>query len=282
MSLVTKTMKVADIKVGNRVRADLGDIEELAESIKAHGLLHPPTVDPTDTLSAGRRRLEAVKLLGWDTVEVRVAVDIADIRDVLAIERDENTCRKPFTPSEGVEMARRITAIEKPKAQQRQARPGKPRAARSEDSSERGTRTRDVAAAAAGMSHDTLRKATAVVVAATDETQPEPVRATAQLARVEMDETGNVAAAARRVNDAIADHIAENRPDLVEGQQGIDAAKAVRKFKAELRKLDPAKAARGNSALPQLDLHLTTVDALVDWLTTYRRNLVPLRIAEAQ
>ena len=54
---------IDDIKVGKRHRQDLGDIETLAQSIAATGLLHPITVDATGNLLAGARRLAACKQL---------------------------------------------------------------------------------------------------------------------------------------------------------------------------------------------------------------------------
>ena len=51
---------------------------------------------------AGRRRLEACKSLGWDEVPVR----IVDTDRLLEAERDENTVRKAFLPSEMVAIGR--------------------------------------------------------------------------------------------------------------------------------------------------------------------------------
>ena len=97
-------------------------------------------------------------------------------------ERDENTCRKALNPSEAVEMARRIEALEKPKAKERHREGGK-KAGRGRPSQEKvvGTspklsdrvpRAADTAAAAVGMDRRTcvqhdpaglhLHKATAI------------------------------------------------------------------------------------------------------------------------
>jgi ParB family transcriptional regulator, chromosome partitioning protein len=64
-------MPIDAIKVGKRHRQDLGDIEALAKSIAANGLLHPITVDATGNLLAGARRLAACKQLGWSEMPVR-------------------------------------------------------------------------------------------------------------------------------------------------------------------------------------------------------------------
>lgn len=68
-------IRVSDIKVKNRIRKDLGDLRPLKESIQKLGLLHPILIDLDNTLISGERRLESVKSLGWEYVDVRI-VDI--------------------------------------------------------------------------------------------------------------------------------------------------------------------------------------------------------------
>lgn len=97
-------VKIDAIRIGDRVRKDLGDIASLAESIKRHGLLHPIVIKTDSTLVAGHRRLEAVKSLGWD----EIMVTVIDVADLLSAERDENTERKDFTPTEAVAIGRLI------------------------------------------------------------------------------------------------------------------------------------------------------------------------------
>jgi len=60
------------IKIGSRFRQDLGDIRTLAQSIADIGLLNPITVTKHGQLLAGRRRLEACKSLGWETIPVTI------------------------------------------------------------------------------------------------------------------------------------------------------------------------------------------------------------------
>jgi ParB family transcriptional regulator, chromosome partitioning protein len=88
--------RISAIKVGTRHRRGLGDVQALADSLAAVGLLHPVVVDRRGRLVAGRRRLEAAKLLGWKTVPVHVV----DLDDLVAGEYAENACRKDFLPSE--------------------------------------------------------------------------------------------------------------------------------------------------------------------------------------
>ncbi len=64
------TLPVADIRVGERIRRDLGDIESLAQTIAVVGLLQPIGVSPDGMVKFGARRLEAVKRLGWKRIAV--------------------------------------------------------------------------------------------------------------------------------------------------------------------------------------------------------------------
>ena len=66
------SVEINKITIGLRCRKDLGDIRALAKSISEIGLLHPIVVTPQLELIAGRRRLEAMKLLGWKEVPVTV------------------------------------------------------------------------------------------------------------------------------------------------------------------------------------------------------------------
>ena len=69
---MTETRKVTDIIIDHCYRHDLGDLQGLAKSIREFGLLRPVLITPDDRLIAGRRRLEACKLLGWETIPVNV------------------------------------------------------------------------------------------------------------------------------------------------------------------------------------------------------------------
>ena len=54
-------MKITEIKIGDRVRKDLGDIDAFAARIERVGLLHPVVVNTNGELIAGYRRIEAFK-----------------------------------------------------------------------------------------------------------------------------------------------------------------------------------------------------------------------------
>lgn len=177
-------MKIDAIRIGDRVRKDLGDIASLAESIKRHGLLHPIVIKTDSTLVAGHRRLEAVKSLGWD----EIMVTVIDVADLLSAERDENTERKDFTPTEAVAIGRLIEDQEKPKALERKLANLRNQDHRSPETGFRQGAVADIAANAVGMGVTKYAQAKEVVTAA--ESNPEifgdlPER---------MDETGNVMA----------------------------------------------------------------------------------------
>lgn len=97
-------MKIDEIVIGDRVRRDMGDISSLAASMKNHGLLHPVVVKSDGTLIAGQRRIEAARMNGW----TEIPVTVIDVADLISAERDENTERKDFTPTEAVAIGRLI------------------------------------------------------------------------------------------------------------------------------------------------------------------------------
>jgi len=100
-------LKVGSIKIGRRHRRDLGDVTSLTKSIAELGLLHPVVVTPQKRLVAGRRRLEAVRRLGWKEVPVRVI----DLDHIIQGELAENSIRRNFTPSETVAIANALESI---------------------------------------------------------------------------------------------------------------------------------------------------------------------------
>jgi len=78
-------------------------IDDLAESIKRFGLLHPLTVFRQDgkyVLVAGQRRLLAVRQLSWDEVPARVLSTRPDAVEAKAISFSENFMRRDLTRAE--------------------------------------------------------------------------------------------------------------------------------------------------------------------------------------
>lgn len=106
------------VSVGDRIRKDMGNLDELAEDIKKNGLINPPVVTPEYELIAGERRLQAMKKLGYKQVEVRV-MKVEDAEHKLNLEINENENRKDFNKSERIEYARQLERIERVKAKER-------------------------------------------------------------------------------------------------------------------------------------------------------------------
>lgn len=107
------------IKVVDRTRRDLGDIQALAISIAELGLLQPVVVTREQVLVAGERRLAACKLLDWKEVEA-TEVKFEDYLQQLKAERDENETRKDFNFSEILNLGKKIEAVEGERARHRQ------------------------------------------------------------------------------------------------------------------------------------------------------------------
>ena len=86
-------VKIDEIKVSpDRGEVIATDVEELADSIKELGLLTAITVDSEYNLIAGLHRLEAVKQLGWESIEC-IVLDLTGLQAELA-EIDENFIRR--------------------------------------------------------------------------------------------------------------------------------------------------------------------------------------------
>jgi N6-adenosine-specific RNA methylase IME4 len=94
-------VKVADVFVPKGRMRVANHVEELAGSIARNGLLHPITLRRHEgrlILLAGKRRLDAVKLLRWDEVAARV-LDVGEV-EALLVEIDENLQRAERTALE--------------------------------------------------------------------------------------------------------------------------------------------------------------------------------------
>ncbi len=103
--------QVDSIRVGVRHRTELGDLQPLIDSIQRLGLLQPVTITPDGVLICGRRRLEAVKRLGWKTVRVWVRTGLSDKISQLLAEHDENATHKPLTPLEAAALFREMKVL---------------------------------------------------------------------------------------------------------------------------------------------------------------------------
>jgi hypothetical protein len=187
--IMTK-LPIRKIRVRNRYRKSLGDIDPLAASIKELGLLHPIVVRPDGRLIAGERRLAACKRLGWKTVPVTYV----DLKEVVRGEFAENAFRKDFLPSEIEAIRRALEPDEKQAAKERQRQHGRTAPGRKHSGQvSRSERTRDRIGAFAGISGRSLAKIQAIVEAA----DRNPKRFAPLVA--EMDRNGRVDAVYRKL-----------------------------------------------------------------------------------
>ena len=106
-------VRVDEIKVKHRIRRDLGDLSQLAESIRQHGLMNPIVINERKELIAGERRLESVKLLGWQMVDVRVIYARSEAEKI-QLEIDENLYRRSLTAGELSTGLSRIDRLQNP------------------------------------------------------------------------------------------------------------------------------------------------------------------------
>ena len=91
-------IQIEDIKIPDRVRKDVGNIDSLAESLKRSGQITPISVTHDMTLVAGFRRVTAAKQLDWKTIEANIVEGTSDEARLLEIEREESVYRKDSTP----------------------------------------------------------------------------------------------------------------------------------------------------------------------------------------
>lgn len=139
-----KELKIADIRIGNRHRRDMGDLTSLAESIRQEGLLQPIGVTDRLELVFGERRIRAVRdILRRKTILAR----FVDVTSIAAGEYAENEVRKDFTPSERVAIAKTIERLVGNRRGQRTDRQPVQKVAQVEP----GRKTRDAAAEKAGL-----------------------------------------------------------------------------------------------------------------------------------
>jgi ParB family chromosome partitioning protein len=148
-------VKIDDIKIRNRYRKELGDVEDLKDSMTTLGLLQPVVLTTDNQLIAGCRRIEAAKQLGWKTIEAVKTDNLTETIDLLRAEHDENVCRKPFLNSEETRLYQVIRQIEQKKAGEREKTKRKQGQETFPDPGTKG-QTRDLAAKPFGKSGKTM------------------------------------------------------------------------------------------------------------------------------
>lgn len=251
--IARRTVSVVDprlITVGSRFRKDLGDIDTLVASIRDVGLIHPIVIDTKNHLIAGERRLAACLRLGLPRVPVTmIALDADEER--LRIEHDENVLRADFTPSEAVAIARALKEREQAAAK---ARMVDAHASPAKFAQQDTGRVRDKAATLTGYSHETIRKATAVVDAATADPTLAPVLE-------EMDRTGKVDPAYKKVRKTPGQMTEEERKLLWKAEFEREKAEERR----ERRKVWQQNAAENEDIRRALRNLLGKCEALPIW-----------------
>jgi ParB family transcriptional regulator, chromosome partitioning protein len=194
---------IANVLVKDRHRSDLGDLESLAASFRELGQLQPIVVSADYLLIAGGRRLAAAKSLGWTEIEAKIANDLTSTADLLRAERDENTCRKAFAPTEEYSLYAALLALEAlPSADTGSANGDRPPGPSTAPQPRRSTRARqsvsEIVTGNAGR-HKTLEKIGEVKRIANDPGRSERLREKAREALAEMDQTGVIAGPHTRV-----------------------------------------------------------------------------------
>ena len=283
-------LRIDQIITGERDRSDLGDIDGLAESIKAVGLLHPVVVTASHELVAGDRRLAAVKRLGWAEVPVTV-VDLTTAYDVLRAESDENTCRKGLTPIEASRARERRSRVLSEDAAKRKAQaPGQQRGRKvsssnlDEETSARPTcrATRKLGAVGTGYSGSTLDKVDRVRHAAERGTVtshgktvmvPEPVREIARQGVRDLEERKvRPDRAMQQVEEALNDYL-DSDAEIARARLDKNVTSAISKAR-HLLSLDAENvgATAGTEAIDAIEDHHRQVAAWVEKVRASRPN----------
>ena len=208
------------ILVGRRHRTDLGDIEALAESIRREGVLQPITVTPDGALVCGRRRLEALRLLGHRSANVWVRSNLSGRLSQLLAEQNDNALHKPLSLIEAESLYRELKVVLAEDAVRRQAstrfgadggNPQDPAGLSGAAESAAPEPAGDARAQAARMvtgrkSYSMLEEVGRLKDLASDERRPEHIRAQAaeEVARIEAG--GKVHGAHLRMNTALSLH----------------------------------------------------------------------------
>lgn len=201
------TKPIDSIKIGNRFRKKLGDIEGLAESIQEVGLLQPVVIQPDGTLIAGERRIVACKQLGWTEIPVHVI----NLENALRGEYVENFQRKDYVASEAVDIGKDLEPLEIEEARERQGTRTDLELSKKFLESEKGEALVKVATVI-GWSKPTYIKAKEICEAAAEE--PDKYLKYQE----EIDEGKKIAGVHKRmVNEQQAEQIAKEPPPLPKG-----------------------------------------------------------------
>lgn len=106
-------VKISEIKVGKRIRKDIGSLDSLKNSMRKHGLMNPIVIDDKANLIAGFRRLSAASELGWLEIDANVIKPGSNV-ERLELEMEENLVRKEFLPEEMMDGLKRKKQLARP------------------------------------------------------------------------------------------------------------------------------------------------------------------------
>lgn len=156
---------LSEISVERRIRRSIGPIDDLVASIAEVGLLQPLVLTPAGRLVSGERRLEALRRLGVKRAMCAIAETLPDAWALVAAEVQENTCRKPFSPSAAARAAEELLPFASAAARSRQEGSDEHE---NPDSGGSG-RALDHVAKIVGMSLNTVQRAIQVIEAARED-----------------------------------------------------------------------------------------------------------------
>jgi N6-adenosine-specific RNA methylase IME4 len=274
---------ISEIDVKGRSRKAMGDIASLADSIERVTLLHPIVLTSDKKLVVGRRRIEAFKKLGRDEIPANIARNLTELNLLLEAERDENTCREPYTPEEAVHLGGRIETVAAKLAREAQQAgksadgqaggrgkkknlTGISRKDCRDTKAEEARTTKGQAAAAVGMDRRTYEKAKAVVNSGDRDLIDE------------MNRTGKVNGAHKKLVVAQKSAAIESEPPpLPEGQYRVIVADPPWQYDA--REEDPSHRAANPypsmsiAKIKALDVGARAHDDSVLWLWTTNAHL---------
>lgn len=98
MASTANQVAIEDIKIGDNVRTDYGDIDGLAASIKANGIMTPVVISTTKELIDGHRRLKAAAIAGLK--EVPTVIQGSSTKDKRVDQIIYGIFSKPLSPIE--------------------------------------------------------------------------------------------------------------------------------------------------------------------------------------
>lgn len=119
-----RTVPIEKILITERIRAEEGNLEDLAKNIGEFGLINPITVMEQEkggyVLIAGYRRMKACEMLGFTAIMATVLSAVA-AEERLKMEISENVERKNFTVSEQIEYANKLKVVAQEEALKRKS-----------------------------------------------------------------------------------------------------------------------------------------------------------------